>query len=228
MKLKTLVIAGAIMAIAVPVADAAKGGSSADPTSGNTRDSATGGGQAFFDTAAPTSGAGDTVAFQAQRAKGADPGSDDATGQIQVNRRSNPAVDNSEGAVKFHGTIDCLVTNGVKGSGMGDAFISGESRSGIPFELYVNDGGTGQTERDDNIMLFVGDETENNDADENNDTDTTNDKKEVCGFSEYDPTSALELFRGNVQVRNRDNSADNYPDTPDDSGGASALTLLGL
>lgn len=203
MKLRTLVIAGLITAIAAPAAGAAKGGSSTDPSSGNTRDSATGGGQAFFDRDDPagSTGAGDTVAFTAHRAKGAPEGSDAATGQIQVNRRTT-------GAVKFHGTIDCLVTNGVKGSGAGDAYMSGKARNGEPFELYVSDGGKGQMERNDMIMLYHGTtEVASNDSDPNNQG-----RNEVCGFSDFNPQDdSFPLYRGNVQVRNRDNSADNEP-----------------
>ena len=153
----------------------------------STRDAITGGGQAFFGSNGETGqGAGDTVAFSAKRERGAAEGSDAAVGQIQVNRRTTSQV-------KFHGTFDCLVVNGEPGSGAGMAWASGESRDGTPFQLYVEDGGKGQAERDDMIMLFVGDETQDGDG--------------PCGFEDTD-TDSISLSRGNVQVRNRDTSED--------------------
>src|SRR5688572_20196050 len=117
MKLKALVIAGAIAAIAVPTAGAAKGGT--------TRDSVTGGGQAFLDSR-DANGAGDTVAFQAHRSKNADEDNPRlATGQIQVNRRGT-------GVVKFHGAITCMAVNGEAKSSSGTAYMSGEARDGTP------------------------------------------------------------------------------------------------
>jgi hypothetical protein len=204
MKLKTLLIAGVITAIAVPVAGAAKGGT--------TRDSVTGGGQAFLDSR-DANGAGDTVAFQAQRSRNAD---DDnprlATGQIQVNRRGT-------GVVKFHGTITCMAVNGDADSSSGSAYMSGEARDGTPFELYVTDGGRGTDERGaDMIMLFYGTETANNDDDDASD--------DVCGFGEFDPEDAVNLARGNVQVRNRATGDDGSPPAP--SSSTTSLSLAGL
>jgi len=118
----------------------------------STRDAITGGGQAFFGSNGETGqGAGDTVAFSAKRAKGTPEGSTDAVGQIQVNRRTTTQV-------KFHGTFHCLVVNGEPNSGAGMAWASGESRDGTPFQLYVEDGGKGQMERNDMITLLVGDQ----------------------------------------------------------------------
>jgi hypothetical protein len=212
MKIRTLVIAGAVVALAVPnVAGAAKGGT--------TRDSATGGGQAFFDRDDPTgsTGAGDTVAFQAQHAKGAAADSTDATGQIQVNRRTT-------GAIKFHGTIDCLASNGSQEKdGISYAYMSGTSRANRtapaqPFELFVQDGGSGPQERNDAIMLFVGSETTQNDSD-------SEDRTEVCGFSDFDrENDPIALYRGNVQVRNRSVANDVEPDP----GTTAALSVASL
>lgn len=178
------------------------------------RDNVTGGGQAFFDGREP-SGAGDTIAFQAQRARGAAEGSDAATGQIQVNRRG-------DGAVKFHGAITCLVANGTKSSGAGYAYMSGMTRAtktaeAQPFELYVSDGGKGQMERNDMIMLFVGSETEDNDSDMPGAND-------VCGFS--DSFETTQMARGNVQVRNNDSSEDDDPSGGPASMAAQAMSLL--
>jgi hypothetical protein len=199
-------------AIAVPVSDAAK------PTgaNGNNRDSVTGGGQMLDEN--PT-GAGDTIAFQAQRERGADLATSAATGQIQVNRRGTNAV-------KFHGLVECMNTSGVPKSGAGYAYLSGQSKptkanpTPIPFELYVSDGGKGAAERDDFIALFVGSETTANDDDD------PDNGEGVCGFEEYDPTSAPELGRGNVQVRNRSTEEDADPAAPSAATTAALLALF--
>ena len=196
MKGRGLLIAGAATLLALPTV--ASGAS--------TRDAITGGGQAFFATGGETqAGAGDTVAFTAKRERGTEgTASDAAVGQIQVNRRTTSQV-------KFHGTFDCLVVNGEPNSGAGMAWASGESRDGTPFQLYVEDGGKGQMERNDMIMLFVGDETQDGDG--------------PCGFEDTD-TDSISLSRGNVQVRNRDTSEDAEEDS--NSEPASALSFLGL
>lgn len=169
----------------------------------STRDAITGGGQAFFGSNGETGqGAGDTVAFTAKRERGAAEGSTDAVGQIQVNRRTTNQV-------KFHGTFNCLVVNGEPNSGAGMAWASGESRTGTPFQLYVEDGGKGQMERNDMITLLVGDDTEDGDG--------------PCGFEDAD-TDSISLSRGNVQVRNRDSSED----YEEQSGQAGGLSFLGL
>jgi hypothetical protein len=200
-KLKALLITGAAVAVAIPTAGAAPGGT--------TRDAITGGGQAFFDMRDP-SGAGDTIAFTAKRAKGASTTSDDAEGQIQVNRRGSNAV-------KFHGNFDCLVVNGEPKSGAGYAYASGESRDGKRFELYVEDGGKGQMERNDMIMLFYDTEADG----ENNDG--------PCGFEgDFNRTDdSISLARGNVQVRNRSTDEDATTDQQSQQT-AVPLSLLGL
>jgi hypothetical protein len=171
----------------------------------STRDAITGGGQAFFGTGGETGqGAGDTVAFTAKREKGAADGTDAAVGQIQVNRRTTNAI-------KFHGTFECLVVNGEPNSGAGMAWASGISRSGQQFQLYVEDGGKGQMERNDMIMLLVGEDTQDGDG--------------PCGFDDAD-TDSIALSRGNVQVRNRNISEDHQEDQ--NGTGASALSLLDL
>ena len=205
MKLKALLVTGAAIAVAIPtVAGAAQGGT--------TRDAITGGGQAFFgsEDGVPTTGAGDTVAFTAKRAKGAADGSTAATGNIQVNRRTTSQV-------KFHGSFSCLVVNGEPNSGAGYAFASGASRTGVPFELFVQDGGKGPQERNDLIMLYVGGETDG----ENDDG--------PCGFEgDFDPaTDSIPLARGNVQVRNR-NMTEDAPEQSQSQSQSAPLSLLGL
>ena len=210
MKFKALLIAGAIVAIAVPTAGAAKGGNGTTG-GGTTLDSVTGGGQTFFDGRDP-SGAGDTIAFQARRTKDAQ-GTEESRGQIQVNRRGTNAV-------KFHGNITCLNVSGEPKSGSGYAYMSGTSRSGEPFELFVQDGGKGPQERNDLIMLFVGSETANNDSD-------NEDANEVCGFEDFDPgTDAISMARGNVQVRNRSTAEDDDPDAGTETAAPATLPAL--
>ena len=195
MKGRGLLFAGIVAVLAFPTV--ASGAS--------TRDAITGGGQAFFGSGGETGqGAGDTVAFTAKRERGAEDGSDAADGQIQVNRRTTSAV-------KFHGTFECLVVNGEPNSGAGIAWASGTSRNGQDFQLYVEDGGKGQMERNDMIMLLVGDDTQDGDG--------------PCGFEEAD-TDSIALSRGNVQVRNR-NLSEDYEEEQN-STGASALSLLAL
>jgi hypothetical protein len=172
---------------------------------GSSRDRATGGGQSFLDSR-DAKGAGDTVAFTAQRARGAEDGSDAATGQVQVNRRG-------DNAVKFHGTITCLVVNG--GNSTGYAYMSGTARNGKPFELYVSDGGKGQDERNDAIMLFYDGETTSND-DDNEDG--------PCGFDEEPDT--VNLARGNVQTYNANTSEDADPESSSTALTAPLSSLL--
>lgn len=190
MKLKLMLVGGLVGAMMVPVGVA---------QSASSRDKAIGGGQAFLDSR-DASGAGDTVAFTAQRAKGAPDGSDAAVGQIQVNRRGTNAV-------RFHGTITCLVVNGGRSEGV--AYMSGTTRANKrvpaqPFELYVTDGGKGQMERsNDMIMLFVGDETDQGDD------GSADDEQGPCGFAEE--VSGVNMARGNVQTWNNNSSEDQEP-----------------
>lgn len=189
---RKLVLVGALVGVlAIPV-----GSASAAPS----RDKATGGGQAFFDSR-EASGAGDTVAFTAQRERNAADGSDAADGQIQVNRRG-------DNAIKFHGEITCLVVNGGRSEGV--AYMSGLTRASKtvpaqPFELYVTDGGKGQAERNDLIALFVGEETDQGDAGQEDDAEGP------CGFAEQ--PEGVSLARGNVQTWNNNTSEDQEPES---------------
>lgn len=188
---KKLILAALAGVLALPVASA---------DSASTRDKVTGGGQAFLDSR-DAKGAGDTVAFQAQRERGAADGSDAADGQIQVNRRG-------DNAVKFHGEITCLVVNGGKSEGV--AYMSGTTRASKsvpaqPFELYVTDGGKGKAERNDMIMLFVGDETDQGDD------GSADDEQGPCGFAEE--VDGVSMARGNVQTWNNNTSEDQEPES---------------
>ena len=182
MKVRWIAVLAAVVAVAaIPVtADA-----------GSPRDRATGGGQVLLDpNNPPTTGALDTVAFTAQQEHGATDSA--ADGQLQVNRRSGGAD-----AVKFHGTVECLIVNGTK------AYISGESRDGVPFKLFVVDGGSGQAERGtDQMIVWYGAETDENDPDQQVPGNFTPPQEdEFCGIEE-DPNSTrtVTVARGNTQV----------------------------
>lgn len=201
MKVRTLGTLAAVGALAMlPVA------ANAD----SPRDRATGGGQVLLDPKnPPQTGALDTVAFTAQRARGVASDSTLATGQVQVNRRSG-----AEGTqVKFHGIVECLVVVGGDEDGSGKAYISGYQRGTeddeggpVPFELWVNDGGSGQNERSgDQGLVWYGPETEDNDPDQQAPGNFTPPQEdELCGIEE-DPLSKrpnAALMRGNYQVHN--------------------------
>ena len=165
------------------------------------RDKATGGGQVLLDPdSPPTTGALDTIAFTAQRERGATDQSGLADGQVQVNRRSGDAL-------KFHGEVRCLIVVGSEDGG-GKAYISGVQSNGdeegTPFELYIVDGGDGDAERGgDQALVWYGAETEENEPDNQViGTFTPPQEDEFCGIEE-DPSSKREipvLARGNYQV----------------------------
>jgi hypothetical protein len=209
-----LVVAAVALAAVPAIAGAA-------PSSGPPRDKATGGGQAFFDSREPT-GAGDTVAFTAQRARDAAGDSSDATGQVQVNRRG-------DNAVKFHGIVDCLVVNAsdpdsgdpVVSKGQGEAYISGYVRGDQSkrFELYVKDGGKGQMERvNDMIALFAPGETDQGDP------GSSDDNAGPCGFAEAPTDVDVTMARGNVQVTNANTGEDQAAAAPQQQVGVESLS----
>jgi hypothetical protein len=208
------------LVVAVVVLAAVPALAAAATSSGPKRDKATGGGQAFFDSREPT-GAGDTVAFTAQRARDAASDSSDATGQVQVNRRG-------DNAVKFHGIVDCLVVNAndpetgdpVVSKGQGEAYISGYVRGDETkrFELYVKDGGKGQAERvNDMIALFAPGETDQ--GDEGPDDDNAG----PCGFAEAPTDVDVTMARGNVQVTNANTGEDQEAPAPQQQSAAQSL-----
>ena len=203
---------------------------SAEADSG--RDRATGGGQLVLDpnnTSPPGQGAFDTLAFTAQRARGASDFPDGpATGQVQVNRR----IGSSSYQVKFHGIVECLVVVGSRSEGK--AYISGYERGtqtpqnpdGTPFELWVNDGGSGADERiGDQAMLWYAGETGGNEPDQFTPGNFVGTEDEYCGIEE-DPTSKADrvpaLARGNFQVYDAN---PNSPTPPSNSMSASARTV---
>ncbi len=195
MKVRTLGLLGAVAALAaVPV------GADAETP----RDKATGGGQILLDPSnPPRTGALDTLAFTAQRQRGATDESGLADGQVQVNRRSGEAGTQ----LKMHGVVECLIVVGNKAYING--FTKGEDQTEDNyFELYVVDGGSGETERSgDQAMFWFAGETEENEPDQmapGNFTPPTED--EFCGIEE-DPKNEMALARGNYQVRDANPAA---------------------
>lgn len=194
MKVRTLgLLAAVTAAAAVPVAADAE----------TPRDKATGGGKVLLDPAnPPTNGAADTLAFTAQRDRGATDASGLADGQVQVNRRSGEAGTQ----VKFHGVVECLMVVGSDGGGK--AYINGYRKGAARtpenyFELYVVDGGSGEAERsgDQAMVWFGAEETEQNEPDQmvvGNFTPLQED--ELCGIEE-DPKNEVGIAGGNYQVR---------------------------
>ena len=125
MRIRNLLIAVAVLAIAIPGIASA----------GSPTDRATGGGQTLLNT----TGAGNTIAFTAQGTAEA------AKGQVQFIDRS---AGTGQSQVKFHGVVNCLVVEGNR------AQIAGENRdTGAPFELSVVDNGEGAA-ADDDLILF--------------------------------------------------------------------------
>lgn len=114
MRIRNLLIAVAVLAIAIPGIASA----------GSPRDRATGGGQILV-----TTGAGDTIAFTAQGTP------QEAKGQLQfIDRNGGNGQDN----VRFHGVVDCILVQG------DTAEIAGHERdTNDPFTLRVIDNGEG-------------------------------------------------------------------------------------
>ena len=126
MRIRTLLIAAAVLSLAIP------GFASA----GSATDRATGGGQVLFST---DGGAGNTIAFTAQGTEEA------AKGQVQFIDRSAGTGRNQ---VKFHGLVTCIrvADNAAEIAGV-------ERDSGEPFNLRVVDNGEGAAADDDLIQF---------------------------------------------------------------------------
>ena len=142
MRIRNLLIAVAVLAVAVP------GMASA----GSRTDRATGGGQTLLSTP----GAGNTIAFTAQGT------TDLAKGQVQFIDRS---AGTGQSQVKFHGVVNCLLVEGNR------AQISGENRdTHAPFELSVVDNGEGAAASND-LILFDTTDVDGNCATDDSDDD---------------------------------------------------------
>ena len=127
MRVRSLALLTASLAIAVPVT-AAQAGSSTDR--------ATGGGQTLVST---DGGAGNTIAFTAQGTE------ETVKGQVQVVERE---AGTGRSQVKFHGVVTCLRVEGNM------AEIGGVERDGEgTFNLRVVDNGEGSMADDDMIQF---------------------------------------------------------------------------
>lgn len=219
MRIRNLLIAIAVLAIAVPgVASAAKPNASGFKV--------TGGGQIIADASA--GGAGDTVGFAAQEMDGDDPASpgdddDAARGQFQYVPRGESEGTNQEVTEKFHGVVTCLISGGEAEENenspddeqpeqVEEELTSGMARFGGHFRddperfftVDVTDNGQGGESEDDLILVR---ETDAPCADNPEDEDA------------HDPEDLLKLGRGNVKIHNN-------PDNETSSEAAEASMAL--
>jgi hypothetical protein len=203
MRIRNLLIAVAVLAIAVP------GLASAAAPSGF---KVTGGGQIIEEG---VQGPGDTVGFNAQEIEGDDPAStqdkdDKARGQFQYVQRGEDETGNTPANDSFHGVVTCLISGGEAvaneedeanddedgyeeglESGMArfGGYIRGSDADGTPqyFTVDVNDGGQGSESTGDFILVRLTEEPcADNPEDEANDS----------------PDELVRLGRGNVKIHN--------------------------
>ncbi len=164
MKLKHVCALAGIALFAVPVSGAVAGNG----------DKATGGGKVLFsDNDAKAS----TIAFTAQGTV------DTAKGQVQFIDRS---AGGGQNAVKFHGTVTCIVVEGNRAQIAGLRRGGDRETEGDTFELTVVD--NGEPNRGNDMIMF-----------DNMDVDGQ------CEESEQDSDEPeIALAKGNAQVRDGD------------------------
>lgn len=134
MRIRNLLIAVAVLAIAIPGIASA----------GSAYDRATGGGQILVSS---DGGAGDTIAFTAQNTGGAN---DAAKGQIQVVDRTGGT---GKGNVRLHGVVTCLRVEGNVAQ-MSGTVRKTNSADTSPFILVVEDNGQGAAAAQADQIIF--------------------------------------------------------------------------
>lgn len=223
MRIRNLLIAVAVLAIAVPgVASAAR------PAEAGFK--VTGGGQIIEEG---VQGPGDTVGFNAQEITGDDPAStqdtdDAARGQFQYIQRGEDEAGNTPANDSFHGVVTCLISGGEAvaneedeanddESGYDEGLEEGMARFGgyirgsdaedgelDYFTVDVNDGGQGSESTGDFILVRLTEEPcADNPEDEANDA----------------PDQLVRLGRGNVKIHNN-------PDDEEASAASNAAFAL--
>ncbi len=168
MRIRHLAVAGVAALAAFPSAALAQEG---------TTDKATGGGQVLFsDDDVKRS----TIAFTAQNTGD---GTSAAKGQVQFIDRS---AGGGQNAVKFHGTVTCIVVEGNRAQIAGLRRGGDRETEGDTFELTVVD--NGEPNRGNDMIMF-----------DNMDVDGQ------CEESEQDSDEPeIALAKGNAQVRDGD------------------------
>jgi hypothetical protein len=143
MRIRNLLIAVAVLALAVP----------GFAQAGSANDRATGGGQIFFSvdedgepsTNEPVVQAGDTIAFTAQAT------ADGAKGQVQFIDRTGGT---GKGQVKLHGVVTCIAVTGNLARIGGTATRNDDSSRGDNFQMVVEDNGEGASNLEGDQIAF--------------------------------------------------------------------------
>ena len=204
MRIRNLLIAIAVLAIAIPgVASAAKPAASGFKV--------TGGGQIISEAAEAEGGPGDTVGFNAREMDGDDPdspGDDDdaARGQFQYVPRGQSSGTNQPATEKFHGVVTCLISGGeaVDNENSPDD----EQPEQVEEELEEGMARFGGHFRDDPTRYFTVDVTDNGQGgDSEDDLILVRETDFPCADNPededaHDPEDLLRLGRGNVKIHN--------------------------
>lgn len=158
MRIRNLLIAVAVLAIAIPGIASA----------GSAYDRVTGGGQIFFNFSTgesePVEGAGDTIAFTARET------SEGVKGQVQIVERSGGT---GQGQLKLHGTVTCLVVVNPTTARLAGTATRTDSDQRQNFEMLVTDNGEGVNAAADQIALAFVTTPECDDDGEDDDNQTT-------------------------------------------------------
>ena len=187
MRIRNLLIAVAVLAIAVPGIASAEGGFKV-----------TGGGQTITNADADAGGSsavrgpGDTFGFNAQDLDG-DPMTDAAKGQFNTIQRDAEATVGRGKGEHIRGAVNCLVamSGGEDGAARFGGVVRGQESATDPllFAVDVTDNGEGNA--DDDVIVFRTFRQSELDGNEN-----------ACDQDPEDDQDEVILARGNVQVHN--------------------------